>query len=54
MYKYFRKAGELTSFCYEYYKDKVSDIMPALGTHKGMTDIEISKMFKNVFYFLYF
>ena len=41
-------AGELTQLSYEYYGDKLTDILPALGTHTGMTDEQIEKMFTNV------
>lgn len=41
------KAGELTEFSWEYYGNKLTDILPALGTHTGMTDEQISKMFGN-------
>ncbi len=46
--RYHSKAGELTSFAYDYYKDKMKDIMPALGTHVPMTDEEISHMYKGI------
>ncbi len=39
------KAGELTEFAWEYYADKLTDILPALGTHTPMTDNQISHMF---------
>jgi nickel-dependent lactate racemase len=38
-------AGILTRLAWEYYKEKLTDILPALGTHKAMTDQEISTMF---------
>ncbi|PKP10164.1 MAG: D-mannonate epimerase [Bacteroidetes bacterium HGW-Bacteroidetes-4] len=46
--RYHSRAGELTSFVYQHYQNKVSDILPALGTHVGMTDGEINKMFPGV------
>ncbi len=46
--RYHSKAGELTSYSYQYYKEKVSDILPALGTHVGMTSEEIDTMFPGV------
>lgn len=46
--RFHSKAGELTSFAYQYYKDKVADILPALGTHVGMTPNEIDTMFPEV------
>ncbi len=41
-------AGVLTRLAWQYYKEKLSDILPALGTHKAMTDQEISVMFGDV------
>lgn len=42
------RAGELTEFVYEYYGDKLTDILPALGTHTPMTDEQISDMYGSV------
>ncbi len=39
------RAGELTEFAWEYYGDKLTDILPALGTHSPMTDHQIEHMF---------
>ncbi|NLI72454.1 MAG: DUF2088 domain-containing protein [Bacteroidales bacterium] len=39
------RAGELTEFAWEYYGNKLVDILPALGTHTPMTEEQISKMF---------
>ncbi|NLZ95363.1 MAG: DUF2088 domain-containing protein [Bacteroidales bacterium] len=39
------RAGELTEMAWEYYGDKITDILPALGTHTPMTDTQISHMF---------
>ncbi|NLU39587.1 MAG: DUF2088 domain-containing protein [Bacteroidales bacterium] len=41
-------AGILTSFAYQYYKEKLTNILPALGTHSPMTDAQIQHMFPNV------
>jgi nickel-dependent lactate racemase len=41
-------AGELTQLSYQYYGDKLVDVLPALGTHTGMTDTQIEKMFAGV------
>ena len=46
--RYHSRAGELTQYAYEYYGDKLTDILPALGTHFKMTDAEIDKMFPGV------
>ena len=39
------RAGELTEIAWEYYGDKMTDILPALGTHTPMTDEQIDTMF---------
>lgn len=39
------RAGELTEFAWMYYEDKLTDILPALGTHTPMTDDQIFHMF---------
>lgn len=47
------RAGELTEFCWQYFGDRLTDILPALGTHTPMTETQISHMFgetpKNLF-----
>lgn len=39
------RAGELTEMAWEYYGDRLTDVLPALGTHTPMTDDQISHMF---------
>jgi nickel-dependent lactate racemase len=39
------RSGELTEFCWQYLDDKLTDILPALGTHTPMTPDQISHMF---------
>jgi nickel-dependent lactate racemase len=39
------RAGELTEYAWEYYKEKLTDVLPALGTHSPMTMAQISHMF---------
>lgn len=39
------RAGELTRFAWQYFGDRLTDILPALGTHTPMTDPQISHMF---------
>lgn len=39
------KAGDLTEMAWEYYGEKLTDILPALGTHTPMTDGQIDHMF---------
>src|SRR5690606_11338931 len=46
--RFHSKAGELTTITYDYYKDKLTDILPALGTHSPMTEKEIDHMYKGV------
>ncbi|MBN1143929.1 MAG: DUF2088 domain-containing protein [Bacteroidales bacterium] len=41
-------AGALTSLVYEYYKDRLTDVLPALGTHSPMTAEQIDTMFPGV------
>ena len=38
-------AGPITDMVYEYYGDRLTDVMPALGTHTPMTDAQIADMF---------
>jgi len=38
-------AGILTRLTWEFYKEKLTDILPALGTHTAMTETEIKTMF---------
>ncbi|MDR3611522.1 MAG: lactate racemase domain-containing protein [Ignavibacteriaceae bacterium] len=46
--RYHSMAGVLTGLTHKYYKDKLTDILPALGTHFLMTEKEISKMYEGV------
>ncbi|MCF8381489.1 MAG: lactate racemase domain-containing protein [Bacteroidales bacterium] len=46
--RFHSKAGLMTQIIYEYYKDAVKDILPALGTHYAMTDVEIKTMFGDI------
>jgi len=41
-------AGEVTSLVYEYYGNRLTDVLPALGTHSPMTHLQISTMFPGV------
>lgn len=38
-------AGKLTELAYQLLGPALTDVLPALGTHKAMTDAEISRMF---------
>jgi nickel-dependent lactate racemase len=46
--RFHSRAGDISSLIYKYYKDKLKDILPALGTHVPMTDHEIGEMYKGV------
>lgn len=46
--RFHSKAGELTAITYDYYKSKLTDILPAIGTHYPMTDTELEIMYKGV------
>lgn len=38
-------AGQVTEYVWNYYGDALTDVLPALGTHKPMTDHEIQTMY---------
>jgi nickel-dependent lactate racemase len=38
-------SGAITEMAWQYFGDALTDVLPALGTHKAMTDEEISIMF---------
>ncbi|MEE9431712.1 MAG: lactate racemase domain-containing protein [Melioribacteraceae bacterium] len=46
--RYHSRAGEITQFSYDYFKEKLTNILPALGTHKPMTENEIRKMYGEI------
>jgi nickel-dependent lactate racemase len=39
------QSGALTEMAWQYYGDALTDVLPALGTHKAMSDNEIAAMF---------
>ncbi|MBN1788276.1 MAG: DUF2088 domain-containing protein [Sedimentisphaerales bacterium] len=43
--RFYSRAGEITFMAWEYYGDKLTDILPAVGTHFPMTEAEIKKMY---------
>jgi nickel-dependent lactate racemase len=43
--RFHSKAGELTEMAWEFYGDRLVDVLPALGTHTAMTDRQIATMF---------
>ncbi len=42
------RAGRLTELAWQFYGDRLTDVLPALGTHRAMTDTEIASMFGRV------
>ena len=43
--RFHSRAGQLTELAYELLGPALTDVLPALGTHKPMTDAEIARMF---------
>lgn len=41
-------AGDLTRLAWEYYGDRLVDVLPAIGTHSPMTEEQIQNMFGDV------
>jgi nickel-dependent lactate racemase len=46
--RYHSRAGEITGLVYNYYQQKLTDILPSIGTHNPMTQEEIDKMFPGI------
>ena len=46
--RFHSRSGEITTLIFNYYKENLKDILPALGTHSPMTEMEISEMYKGV------
>ncbi len=46
--RFHSRSGDITTLIYNYYKENLKDILPALGTHAPMTGTEISEMYKDV------
>jgi nickel-dependent lactate racemase len=46
--RYYSRAGIITGFAHDYFGERLTDVLPALGTHAPMTPGEISKMFPGV------
>ncbi|TAL69109.1 MAG: DUF2088 domain-containing protein [Bacteroidetes bacterium] len=46
--RFHSRAGDLTTLIYEYYKDGLKDILPALGTHTPMSENQVDEMYKSV------
>lgn len=45
--RFHSRAGDLTNYAWQYYKNNLTDILPAIGTHFPMTENEIKKMFND-------
>jgi nickel-dependent lactate racemase len=46
--RYHSMAGRLTEMAWEHYGERLTDVLPALGTHTAMSGEEIGKMFGKV------
>lgn len=46
--RFHSRAGLITRYAYNYYKERMTDILPAIGTHFAMTEKEIEMMFGDV------
>ncbi len=46
--RFHSRAGDLTRMAYAYFGDKITDILPALGTHRPMTAAELDRMFPGI------
>ncbi len=43
--RFYSRAGILTEYAWDYYGEKLTDILPAIGTHYPMSEEEIGKMY---------
>ncbi|MBP1610488.1 MAG: D-mannonate epimerase, partial [Acidobacteria bacterium] len=46
--RYHSQAGMLSQLLWDYYRERLVDVLPAIGTHYTMTDEEIEKMFASI------
>ena len=46
--RFHSRAGDITTLLYNYFRDSLTYILPALGTHSPMTESEIAEMYKGV------
>lgn len=46
--RFHSRAGQLTFYVHNFYQEKLTDILPSIGTHYPMTKKEIEKMFKGI------
>jgi nickel-dependent lactate racemase len=42
------RAGDLTRNAYEFYKERLAAVLPAVGTHASLTSSQVSKMFGDI------
>jgi len=42
------RAGELTRYAWEFYKERLAAVLPAVGTHAAMTPSQVGKMFGGI------
>ena len=46
--RFHSQAGPISDLVYDYYRESLTDVLPALGTHFAMSDKEIEVMYKGV------
>jgi len=46
--RFHSRAGDLTRYAWEFYKERMAAILPAVGTHSSMTPSQVSKMFGGI------
>ena len=46
--RFHSRAGQLTGMTYDFYQERLVDVMPALGTHVPMTGEQLDTMFPGV------
>jgi nickel-dependent lactate racemase len=46
--RFHSRAGDLTTLIHDYYGDKLTDVLPALGTHSPMTREQLNSMYPGV------
>ena len=46
--RFHSQAGMVTRLAWDYYGDRLTDVLPALGTHFPMTEREVDKMFGGI------
>ena len=46
--RYHSRAGELTQLAWEYFGDRLTHILPAVGTHTPMSECEMETMYGGI------